>query len=270
MSAVRALQGAALAGMAAIAAALLWQAPRILASLPFFLVDEVEVSGTRFLAPEAVIEAAGMGEGATVFDDLRTYRARALAHPLIEDASVRRRLPGTLLVQIREREPVALARTPELRPLDAAGRVLPLDAAGRSLDLPVLSAAPAPDDPEPSPQGAAETPGGAAQSHAPAAEPPAGSLAALAGFYDRLRRCHPELAARVSEVLAAEGGAVRLVLREPEGAVALLPGDAGAVKFMKLELTLASLEAGGEDGRVRRIDLSYREQVVVTFHGNGR
>jgi cell division septal protein FtsQ len=47
-------------------------------------------------------------------------------------------MPGTLVVSVVERRPVALVPTPTLEPVDAAGTLLPIDPAEHRLDLPVL------------------------------------------------------------------------------------------------------------------------------------
>src|SRR5690606_42000544 len=59
--------------------------------------------------------------------------------PLVAAVRVERDLPSTVVLHVTEAEPVAFVRTPELRPVDASGRLLPIDPAERSLDLPVLA-----------------------------------------------------------------------------------------------------------------------------------
>src|SRR5690606_23949297 len=58
----------------------------------------------------------------------------------IATASVHRRMPNTVIIRITETTPVAFARTPELRPVDARGRVLPADPTFTDMDLPVIDA----------------------------------------------------------------------------------------------------------------------------------
>lgn len=231
------------AALAAGVAAAATQAPRVLRRMDVFRVERVEVVGTRWLAPHAALAATGIGSGASVFDDSGPWRDALLRHPLVADATIERRLPDAVVVSIRETEPVALAMTPALRPVDARGRVLPIDPASGSLDLPLLVV-----------ESTVGTDGRLEH---------AGALALLAG-YDRIRRLDPVLAARVSEIHPVAGG-FRLRLRRPDNAVALVPADAGPLQLRQLELTLADLGARGELDRLRTVDLRFREQVVVSF-----
>jgi len=60
--------------------------------------------------------------------------------PQVADVEISRRLPGTLVVSIRENLPVALAPSPRgLEPVDSAGVVLPIDPSRIDIDLPVAN-----------------------------------------------------------------------------------------------------------------------------------
>jgi cell division septal protein FtsQ len=60
--------------------------------------------------------------------------------PQISDVTIRRKLPGTLIVSIRENLPVALAPSPRgLEPVDSVGVVLPIDPLRDDLDLPIAN-----------------------------------------------------------------------------------------------------------------------------------
>ncbi|HUH13604.1 MAG TPA: FtsQ-type POTRA domain-containing protein [Longimicrobiales bacterium] len=232
------------AALAAGAAAAATQAPRLLRGMELFRVQRVEVVGTRHLAPHAALAATGITRASSVFDDPAAWRGALLRHPLVADARIERRLPGGVVVSIRETEPVALALTPELRPVDGRGRLLPIDLAAGSLDLPVLLVA------------------SGVGADGRLADPAA--LALLAG-YDRLRRLDPGLATRVSEIHPASGG-LRLSLRRPAGGEALVPADAGPLQLRQLELALADLSARGELERLRRVDARFRDQIVVSLN----
>jgi cell division protein FtsQ len=78
----------------------------------------------------------------SVWDDLEPLRSRVMGHPQIADAQIRRKLPGSIVVTIRENLPVALVATRQgMQPFDSAGRALPIDPGRIALDLPVLYAA---------------------------------------------------------------------------------------------------------------------------------
>jgi cell division protein FtsQ len=72
-------------------------------------VRHVEVTGTRELALLQVYQAALPGrDNAMLTSDLGAIRDRLRALPWVADASVSRRLPDTLAINIAERRPVAL------------------------------------------------------------------------------------------------------------------------------------------------------------------
>ncbi|HEX7049153.1 MAG TPA: FtsQ-type POTRA domain-containing protein [Longimicrobiales bacterium] len=230
----------AVVGLVAAAA----QAPRLLRYIPAFRVEHVRVMGTRYLAPHEALALSGITRASNVFDDPAPWRAALMAHPLVSDVRIERELPGTLVLTVTEVEPVALARTPVLRAVDGAGRVLPIDLTAFDIDLPVLG-------------GQAEVaPDGRLR------DPVAMAMVKAAAW---LRTRAPELAARVSEIAPAAGGALRLVLRDPAGSEVLLPGEPGAVRLEQLRLTIADLAAREELDRIRRIDVRYRDQVVVSL-----
>ena len=123
----------------AVAGALFWIAPRVLSVFDYFHVQTVQLEGARFLTPTAVIAALGADTAASVFDDPRRFQAKVESLPLVASARVRRRLPGTLVVTIVERTPVALIATPDgFRGVDSAGTWLPIDPAVSAFDAPVV------------------------------------------------------------------------------------------------------------------------------------
>ncbi len=228
------------AGVTALAADL----PRLLRRLEFFRVERVEVVGTRYMAPHDVLALSGITSASSLFDDADAWRAALEGHPLVAAVRVERDLPSTVVLHVTEAEPVAFVRTPELRPVDASGRLLPIDPAERSLDLPVLATTSRIGDDE------------------RIADP--ASLALLATL-NAVRGSEPMLAAAVSEVAPAADGAVRLVLGEPAHAEVLLPADAGGLRLRQLGVTIEDLRAREEFARVKRIDVRFHDQVVVSL-----
>jgi cell division protein FtsQ len=60
---------------------------------------------------------------------------------MVRTVQVTRDLPGTLVVTVQERDPVALVPFADtLRPVDVVGVVLPIDLSAVALDVPVVSA----------------------------------------------------------------------------------------------------------------------------------
>ncbi|HTY06518.1 MAG TPA: FtsQ-type POTRA domain-containing protein [Gemmatimonadales bacterium] len=121
----------------------LWFGVPVLARhLSFFRVRQVELVGVRNLAPEAVIQALGLGARASVFDPAGPLEARVRALPGVAGVRVARHLPGALAVIVREVEPAAFVPGPRgLVVVDAAGHPLPFDPARTVLDLPLAATA---------------------------------------------------------------------------------------------------------------------------------
>jgi cell division protein FtsQ len=113
--------------------------PYVLRGLDYFHVQTVQLEGARYLTPTSVIAALGADTSASVFDDPARFVAKVESIPLVARARVRRRLPGTLVVTIVERTPVALIPTTEgFRGVDSAGTRLPIDPALSAFDAPVV------------------------------------------------------------------------------------------------------------------------------------
>lgn len=87
-------------------------------------VERVLVAGRQRTGSEALIAAVGAGLGTPILAfDLEAARQRVLALPWVREASVSRRLPGTLVVTIEERRPRALwQHEGRIRVVDGRGR----------------------------------------------------------------------------------------------------------------------------------------------------
>jgi cell division protein FtsQ len=122
--------------------ALIWLgAPPLLRGLEFFRVRRVEITGLQYLEPSKVIAALRLSPKASVFDDPAPLARRVLALPGVTSAEVGRHVPGTLLIEVNEAVPVALApRGDALTMVDAGGRVLPFDPIASAPDLPLAVA----------------------------------------------------------------------------------------------------------------------------------
>ena len=116
-----------------------WLARRAASKMDFFHVRSVQVEGVRFLEPEKVVEALAIDTLRSVWDDTGPLLDRVLSLPQVSAASIRRKLPGTLVVTISENLPVAFVPGQRgLEAVDTTGRSLPIDLARQDLDLPVL------------------------------------------------------------------------------------------------------------------------------------
>jgi cell division protein FtsQ len=132
----------ALAGIGAlmVLSSPLW-GPLIMRRMAFFHVKRIEILGARYVAPSDILARLHVDTMASVWDATSPLAARVRSHPEVEDVKVRRKLPGTLVVEVTERAPVALvpAAGGSLRVYDERGVELPIDPARVPVDVPVLA-----------------------------------------------------------------------------------------------------------------------------------
>jgi cell division septal protein FtsQ len=117
-----------------------WWVREGLRRLEFFRVRRVVIEGTRYAAPDEIVSRLRVDTTASIWDGVTPLVARVQAHPQVREVRIRRRLPGTLVVQVTERPPVARVNTPAgLVVTDAEGAALPVDPTAIDVDLPVVA-----------------------------------------------------------------------------------------------------------------------------------
>lgn len=215
------------AGAAALVIALLaplW-GPRVLAELAYFRVRRVEIIGARFIQPSDILNRLHVDTLSSVWQATAPLEDRIASHVGVESVRVSRRLPGTLVVDITERWPVALVPTPAgLVPIDERGAALPIDLTRTPVDAPIVTF----------------------------------RDQALFKLLGRLHAEAPELYARVSE--AGRSGSDEVWLR-----VSSVPVRAMAdVSVERLaELGPVEQDLARRQLRAAEIDLRYRDQVIA-------
>ena len=124
----------------ATSALVAWAARRYVMTSPRFAVTDVEVVGGDRRTPDAVSAESGIGVGGNVFAlDLDAARAKILADPWISEATLARRLPGTILVQITERKPAALVAVGDTLLVTSQGEPFKRVEPGDPVDLPLVT-----------------------------------------------------------------------------------------------------------------------------------
>lgn len=120
-----------------------WWGPRVLAQFDFFHVRRVVFEGMRYTPRAEALALLQLDTLTSVWQELAPLASRLESHPLVARAAVERQLPGTILVRVTEREPVALVtrRDGRLDPVDGAGHRLPIDPARVPLDVPLSASA---------------------------------------------------------------------------------------------------------------------------------
>jgi len=134
----RVVKVAALVGL--FAGAVSWAAGAAV-DLPWLRVRHIRVHGNqRVHAGEVGALLEGMTGQSLLAVDLDRWRSRLFASAWVADATLRRRLPGTIDVELRERVPMGIARAgADLLLVDAAGTVI--DEYGpryADCDLPII------------------------------------------------------------------------------------------------------------------------------------
>jgi cell division protein FtsQ len=77
---------------------------------PLFRLRDIRVEGTSSLRPREVIARAGIGSGTNVFHlDAGSIVTALEADPWIRSATVERHLPGSVVITVQERTPIAQA-----------------------------------------------------------------------------------------------------------------------------------------------------------------
>ena len=130
----------ALAGVAVILllGAPFW-GPLVLRQLSFFRVRKVEIIGARYVPVSDIMDRLHVDTTASVWDPTGPLVSRLVSHPQLHSVAVRRKLPGTLVVEVQENPPIALVATGDgLRAYDARGTLLPIDLARTPIDAPIL------------------------------------------------------------------------------------------------------------------------------------
>jgi cell division protein FtsQ len=214
-----------LAVLAALVGSTPWWGKRVLSSLAFFRVRSVEVDGAEYTAPGAVVNQLHIDTLASVWTDLGPLQARVRRMSGIRDASLRRKLPGTIVVRLVERTPVALVATPAgLRVYDGSATALPIDPIRSDVDLPVLG------------------------------QLDSGALHLLAN----LREAAPAFYGRVSEVRRLPNGDLDF---EVPGLRILARPTTEIARFSSVASVTADLAR--RHARVQELDLRYRDQIVA-------
>jgi cell division protein FtsQ len=202
-----------------------WWGPRVLAEMSFFRLRRVQVVGARYVRADSIVALLGVDTTRSIWDETDELIARVRQHPQVSDVEIARRVPGTLVVTVTERIPVAFVPTARgLQPLDAAGRTLPIDPSRVNVDLPVL----------------------------------ARRDTAVLRLLGELRERSPQLYERVSA--ARRAGRAEIVLEL--GAITVRAmGDITVERLgdiLPVEADLARRQA-----RVAELDLRYRDQVIA-------
>lgn len=108
---------------------------------PYFLVGSVSVEGVKYLLPEEVKHSAGINDQVNIFRlDTAEIQKRLSQDLRIEEAKVFRRLPATVVISVRERQPLAyIASDYGFVQVDRKGVVLTALKNIKNFDVPIIT-----------------------------------------------------------------------------------------------------------------------------------
>lgn len=202
-----------------------WWGRAILSSMDFFRVRRVEVLGARYASADEIVARMRVDTTVSLWDDVSPLEARVLEHPQVSEVSIRRRIPGTLVVRVTEDPPIALVNTTKgLSVTDGSGQALPVDPTRTDVDLPVL----------------------------------ASRDTLLLRLLGEMRDVVPSLYARVSEARRGAKGEVILVLSEHR---IIAPKDVSVHRLA--DVLAVEQDLARRSLRVAELDLRFRDQVVA-------
>jgi cell division protein FtsQ len=204
----------------------LW-GPRALARLAFFRVRKVEILGVRYADPAELLARLHVDTSRSVWDPLPPLADRVAAHPGVAHVEVTRKLPGTIVVDVTERRPVALVLSgATLRAVDERGVLLPIDPSRTAVDAPVVSAAP--------------------------------RDAAVYHLLGAMQREAPSLYSRISSIRSTGGGEMLLQVAD------LSVRTMTSVTLARLsDIDPVERDLARRQRRASELDLRYRDQVIA-------
>lgn len=139
-AALRTLAAAALSAAISLGA---WQAWRWATGSPLFAVREIRFEGLVHATDGDLLRRSGLAPGQNLFRVDLARAARAIeSHPWVAAVRIDRRLPGALVIEVREHRPAALVQLGSLYLFDDEGRLFKRAAPDDGLDLPIITGLP--------------------------------------------------------------------------------------------------------------------------------
>ncbi len=103
-------------------------------------VRHLAVTGALRTQPREIIRLSGIREGQNIYSFSAGEVERMIEeNPWVLSAAVKRRLPGTVKIVIKERRPVAIVQMRDLFVMDSEGTVFKKLDSGERLDLPLVT-----------------------------------------------------------------------------------------------------------------------------------
>lgn len=134
--------GKAASGLAllALTAGVVYGVQRAVSSVTFFSLKNIEVTSTKHMTRDDVLELAGIEPGKDLLRlNLKRMGEQLLQNPWIESVRINRYFPDGVSIAITEREPLAIVNMGFIYYLDNKGVVFKVLNQGDKLDFPVIT-----------------------------------------------------------------------------------------------------------------------------------
>jgi len=108
---------------------------------PFFRIEEIRVTGCRELTEKEVLSLAGLKPNQTLLSvNLEAMARRISVNPWVKQISLRREFPRRLIIEVKEKKPLALCRIgEELFFVDEEGNLFKRLTAEDEVNFPIIT-----------------------------------------------------------------------------------------------------------------------------------
>ncbi len=140
----RALRKAARLCAAFVLVTLAWtvytEISELVSGIRLFSLERIEVSRLKRISRDEIVALAGVKAGDSLLRlDLKRMAEQIEKNPWVDTLRLRRHFPGTLTIELTEREPVAVVNLGYLFYLDARGEIFKPLTEGDRLDFPIFT-----------------------------------------------------------------------------------------------------------------------------------
>ncbi|MCK4777920.1 MAG: FtsQ-type POTRA domain-containing protein, partial [Actinomycetia bacterium] len=110
-------------------------------SRQFYKIRSIELIGSTMFTKDEIINLSGIDPDSSIFQlDVNEIKESLKLHPKIRNVKVMRELPGTLLISIVEKVPVAIISCPSgIFSMDSESYILAKDNFIENFDLPIIT-----------------------------------------------------------------------------------------------------------------------------------
>jgi cell division protein FtsQ len=103
-------------------------------------IEKIRIEGNNLASNESITLSSGLKIGSSFYEyDLKEVENKVCKNPYVKSAIVNRNLPSEMVIQIREREPIAEIITDKVYYMDSDKKAFTYNFNKEVLDLPIIS-----------------------------------------------------------------------------------------------------------------------------------